>query len=101
MNKAHYHEQKIKSFESNKGPLIAFLLSNPKIILTILELIWRMVRFSFKFFIDKDGKPKRPLFIKVGKFLGLPFARELSDICEECIKTNEDLIKTVPENLGK
>jgi putative transposase len=35
----------------------------------------------------------------VGKFLGLPFARELSDICEECIKTNEELIKSVPETL--
>lgn len=73
------------------NPMIGFVLKNPEILVPIIKLLWRVIEFALTFFYDKSGRPKKPILVKLGCALGMKFAKELNDICDEATRCADQI----------
>jgi hypothetical protein len=90
--KSYYEHQLFN--QRAQGPLLK-IISNPKYVLLILKVVWRVVEFAYKHFYTKDGNPRTPFFVKIGAALGFKVAKEMKEICDEAVKCNEQIMQDV------
>jgi hypothetical protein len=72
-------------------PLVLIAIKNPGLVLFLLKCVWAVIKFAYKHFVDKDGRPRKPFLVKAGAALGSRFAKDLEEVCDECIRANKVL----------
>lgn len=82
---------------SKSGPILSWLINlaitNPELILKIIQALVSLVKWAFENLIGKNGKPKTPFWMKALSWFGNKEINKLRTVCDEAC----DAIEQMPE----
>lgn len=85
---------------SKSGPILQWIIqiaiNKPELLLKILTVLAALAKWAFRNFINKEGKPKTPFWVKALSWIGNKEIKDLRVVCDDACKTIEELpeIKT-------
>lgn len=80
--------------------IIQIAISNPELLIKIIQALASLVKWAFAQLFDREGKPKTPWWMKLLGAVGVKPMKELRTVCDEACQAIEGLPEMPPDELS-